>query len=114
MPLTAPLTLPCGLEIPNRIAKAAMTEGLAETQGHAGERIERAYRTWAAGGAGLLITGNIMVDGRYRERPANVVVDGEQNERQRAGLRQFAEAAKSGGGLALAQISPAGRQSPKS
>jgi len=118
MPIDAPLTLPCGLTAPNRIAKAAMTEGLADvvdgTGGLAGERIAHCYRTWAAGGAGLLITGNIMVDGRYRERPANVVVDGEQNERQRAGLRQFAEAAKSGGGLALAQISHAGRQSPKS
>jgi 2,4-dienoyl-CoA reductase-like NADH-dependent reductase (Old Yellow Enzyme family) len=118
MTLAESLTLPCGLTAPNRIAKAAMTEGLAEVVdgifGVAGERIARCYRTWATGGAGLLITGNIMVDGRYRERPANVVVDGEQNERQRAGLRQFAEAAKSGGGLAVAQISHAGRQSPKS
>jgi len=113
MPLTAPLTLPCGLEIPNRIAKAAMTEGLSEPQGHAGERIERAYRTWALGGAGMLLTGNIMVDGRYRERPANVVVDGEQDEAARAGLRTFAAAAKAGGGAAIAQISHAGRQSPR-
>ncbi|NKI34152.1 NADH:flavin oxidoreductase/NADH oxidase family protein [Wenzhouxiangella sp. XN79A] len=114
MRLTEPLTLPCGLTAPNRIAKAAMTEGLAEPGGVAGERIARCYRTWATGGAGLLITGNIMVDGRYRERPANVVVDGEQDERQRAGLSAFAEAAKSAGGLAIAQISHAGRQSPKS
>jgi len=113
MPLTAPLTLSCGLEIPNRIAKAAMTEGLAEAAGHAGERIERAYRTWADGGSGLILTGNIMVDGRYRERPANVIVDGEQDEAGRAGLRRFAEAAKSGGGATIAQISHAGRQSPK-
>ena len=27
--LNAPLTLPCGLVLPNRLAKAAMTEGLA-------------------------------------------------------------------------------------
>ena len=118
MTLADPLTLPCGLTAPNRIAKAAMTEGLAEVvdgaSGIAGPRIARCYRTWAEGGAGLLITGNIMVDGRYRERPANVVVDGEQDQRQRAGLAAFAEAAKSGGGLALAQISHAGRQSPKS
>ncbi|MEE4331086.1 MAG: NADH:flavin oxidoreductase/NADH oxidase family protein, partial [Wenzhouxiangella sp.] len=116
-PLNRPLELPCGLELPNRIAKAAMTEGLADLDGDhaglAGERIERLYRTWAEGGPGLQITGNIMVDGRFRERPANIVVDGEQNEAERAGLARFAAAAKSGGGLAIAQISHAGRQSPK-
>lgn len=113
MSLTTPLTLPCGLEIPNRIAKAAMTEGLAEINGQAGERIARAYRTWAGGGSGLLLTGNIMVDARYRERPANVIVDGEQDEAGRAGLRRFAEASRAGGGAVIAQISHAGRQSPK-
>jgi 2,4-dienoyl-CoA reductase-like NADH-dependent reductase (Old Yellow Enzyme family) len=117
MRLKQPLTLPCGLIAPNRIAKAAMTEGLAEVvdgiAGVAGERIARCYRRWAAGGAGMLITGNVMVDRRYRERPANVVVDGAQNEVQCAGLANFAAAAKSGGGLAIAQISHAGRQSPR-
>ena len=29
-PLALPLTLPCGVTLPNRIAKAAMTEGLAD------------------------------------------------------------------------------------
>ncbi|NBB92651.1 MAG: NADH:flavin oxidoreductase [Gammaproteobacteria bacterium] len=113
MPLHQPLTLPCGMRAPNRLAKAAMTEGLAEPGGRAGKRIERTYRTWAEGGPGLILTGNIMVDARYRERPANVVVDGRQDEAAMAGLRVFAEAAKSGGGLALAQISHAGRQSPR-
>ena len=117
MSLDTPLALPCGAILPNRLAKAAMTEGLAELDdgrvGHAGERIERLYRTWAKGGAGMLITGNIMVDGRYRERPANVVVDGPQDDDARAGLARFAAAAKAGGGLAVAQISHAGRQSPK-
>ncbi|MCA1778582.1 MAG: NADH:flavin oxidoreductase/NADH oxidase family protein, partial [Xanthomonadaceae bacterium] len=113
MSMTAPLTLPCGLALPNRIGKAAMTEGLADANGRAGERIERAYRTWAKGGSGLLLTGNIMVDARYRERPANVIVDGKQNEAGRAGLRRFAEASRAGGGAVIAQISHAGRQSPK-
>lgn len=118
MPLDTPLTLPCGAVLPNRLAKAAMTEGLAELDdgriGHPGDRIARVYRAWAAGGAGLVLTGNVMVDGRYRERPANVVVDGVQGEAGRAALRRFAAAARTGGGLALAQISHAGRQAPKS
>ena len=107
-------TLPCGISIPNRLCKAAMTEGLAEPGGRAGARIARVYKRWAEGGAGLVLTGNIMVDRRYRERPANIVVDGPQDEEARAGLAAYAQAAKAAGNVALAQISHAGRQSPKS
>jgi 2,4-dienoyl-CoA reductase-like NADH-dependent reductase (Old Yellow Enzyme family) len=57
-----PLRLPCGATLPNRLAKAAMTEGLAAADGQANPRHSRLYRRWAAGGAGLLITGNVMVD----------------------------------------------------
>ena len=112
--LGAAFTLPCGIAIPNRLCKAAMTEGLAEPGGVAGDRILRAYQTWAKGGAGLILTGNIMVDRRYRERPANIIVDGPQSERAFAGLSAYAAAARSGGGAAIAQISHAGRQSPAS
>ena len=33
------LTLPCGAEIPNRLCKAAMTEGLADPSGAATEAL---------------------------------------------------------------------------
>ena len=112
--LGSAFTLPCGMAIPNRLCKAAMTEGLAEPGGRAGARIARAYQSWAEGGAGLILTGNIMVDRRYRERPANIVVDGPQSALARSGLSAFAAAAKAGGGVAIAQISHAGRQSPAS
>lgn len=112
--LSSPLTLPCGVTIPNRLAKAAMTEGLSEPGGRAGGRIVRAYKAWSHGGAGLILTGNIMVDRRYRERPANIVVDGQQDTASFGGLKAFAAASKSGGAVAVAQISHAGRQSPKS
>ena len=113
MSIASAVTLPSGVEIPNRLAKAAMTEGLAGAGGRAGLRLTQLYETWAAGGAGLLITGNIMVDGRYRERPGNVVVEGEPDAAARGGLESLAQAAKAGGGVALAQLSHAGRQSPK-
>ncbi|MEO1038872.1 MAG: NADH:flavin oxidoreductase/NADH oxidase family protein [Pseudomonadota bacterium] len=111
--LSQPFSLPCGLTAPNRLVKAAMTEGLAEPGGRAGERIARAYARWAEGGPGILLTGNIMIDARYRERPANIVVDGPQDIAGMEGLACYAEAAKSGGGLVIAQLSHAGRQSPK-
>jgi 2,4-dienoyl-CoA reductase-like NADH-dependent reductase (Old Yellow Enzyme family) len=111
--LSTAFTLPCGISIPNRLCKAAMTEGLAEPGGRAGARIARLYRLWSEGGAGLILTGNIMVDRRYRERPANIVVDGPQDEAAMAGLKAYAEASKAGGSIAIAQISHAGRQTPK-
>ncbi|MEL7487871.1 MAG: NADH:flavin oxidoreductase, partial [Pseudomonadota bacterium] len=71
MPIDLPLTLPCGARLKNRIAKAAMTEGLADPLNRATARHATLYRRWAEGGAGLLITGNVMVDRRYLERPGN-------------------------------------------
>jgi 2,4-dienoyl-CoA reductase-like NADH-dependent reductase (Old Yellow Enzyme family) len=47
---------------PNRICKAAMTEGLGDAQLRATERHVRLYRARSEGGAGLLITGNVMID----------------------------------------------------
>lgn len=114
MTLNQALTLPCGISIPNRLAKAAMTEGLADPGGLASERLIRLYRRWAEGGVGLQLTGNIMVDHRYRERPANVVIDGEQTDEAMAGLSAWAQATQSHGGKVIGQISHAGRQSPKS
>ena len=101
------LPLPCGATLRNRLMKAAMTEGLAGPDGQATERHATLYRTWSEGGAGLLLTGNIMVDRRYLERPGNVVVD------SRAGferLKQWADAATTGGNHFWAQISHPGRQ----
>ena len=108
-----PLALPCGATLPNRLCKSAMTEGLADSHNRATERHARLYRSWAEGGLGLSITGNVMVDKRYLERAANIVIDGEQSDEQMAGLAAMAEAGRAGGGHIWMQISHAGRQSPK-
>lgn len=107
------LTLPSGQTVKNRIAKAAMTEGLADQWNRPTARHETLYRRWGAGGAGLLITGNIMVDRRYLERPGNVVIDGPQTDEQLACLRAWTSAAREGGADIWAQLSHAGRQVPK-
>lgn len=75
--LNQPLTLPNGHVLKNRICKAAITEGLADKHDNATERHITLYKTWAEGGAGLLISGNIMVDKRYLERSGNVVAEDE-------------------------------------
>ncbi|NLP62908.1 hypothetical protein [Paraburkholderia sacchari] len=71
--LFAPLTLPNGGTLPNRIAKAAMEENLADAGQLPGAALWRLYEAWGAGGAGLLITGNVMIDGRALTGPGGVV-----------------------------------------
>ena len=88
--LDEPLTLPCGVRLKNRIAKAAMTEGLADAANRATPALETLYRRWANGGAGLLITGNIQIDRRHLERPGNVVIDGAEDAEARAALDAIA------------------------
>ena len=52
-PLARPLKLACGVTLPNRVAKAAMTEGLADPQDQPSARHLRLYQRWADGGLGL-------------------------------------------------------------
>lgn len=106
-PLSEPLSLPCGAVLPNRIAKGAMTEGLADPDDNATERHVALYRRWSEGGAGMLLTGNVMVDRRYLERPGNVVIEDRSGE---AALRAFAEAGTQNGNHLWMQISHPGRQ----
>ncbi len=108
------LTLPSGLEIPNRLVKAAMTEGLAQANNQANGTHVNLYRRWSEGGIGLQITGNVLVDRRNLERPGNVAIDGVQTNEARAALADMAQAAKSAGSPVIMQLSHAGRQSPKS
>ncbi len=108
-----PLTLPSGLALPNRLVKAAMTEGLADAHNVATPTHATLYKRWARGGIGLQLTGNVQIDRQHLERPGNIVIQGEQSNEQRARLAAFAEAAKSDGGKVMMQISHAGRQTPK-
>lgn len=112
-PLNQSLALPSGGSLKNRIAKAAMTEGLADPLNRATDRHVTLYRRWAEGGAGLLITGNVLVDRRYLERPGNVVIDGPQSDEQLAALKKWTGAVREAGADIWMQISHAGRQSPK-
>jgi len=111
--LSEPLKLPCGAIILNRLAKAAMTEGLANSRGEPTPALNCLYGTWSNGGAGLLLTGNIIVDGDHLERPGNVIVDQEPRPEMLAALREFSAAASRNGNHVWAQISHAGRQTQK-
>jgi 2,4-dienoyl-CoA reductase-like NADH-dependent reductase (Old Yellow Enzyme family) len=111
--ISAPLKLPCGAEIPNRLCKAAMTEGLANPSGAPTPALNRLYGLWSEGGAGLLLSGNIQIDGDHLERPGNVIIDGEASASMQAALEAWTAAGTRGGNHFWAQISHAGRQCQK-
>ncbi|KQB85720.1 NADH:flavin oxidoreductase/NADH oxidase family protein [Corynebacterium lowii] len=107
MNLFEPLTLPAGQVLPNRIAKAAMEENMAAPGQLPGERLRGLYRQWSLGGAGLLITGNVMVHDAAMTGPAGVVLD---KKSPLEPFREWAEAAHSGGSRVWMQINHPGRQ----
>ena len=107
------LTLPCGSRIKNRICKAAMTEGLAGPDNQANERFTNLYRRWGQSGAGVLITGNFLVDRAHLERGGNVAIDGPQSNEALAALADVAEAGKADGAKMWMQINHPGRQTQK-
>ena len=108
--LETSLTLPCGAISPNRICKAAMTEGLATPKGLPSAELNRLYELWSDGGAGILLSGNIQVDADHLERPGNVIVDRIPDNEMRAALASWAQAGTRNGNHFWAQISHAGRQ----
>jgi 2,4-dienoyl-CoA reductase-like NADH-dependent reductase (Old Yellow Enzyme family) len=108
--LSNTLTLPCGAVLNNRIAKAAMTEGLADPLGRPTPELQRLYRIWSDGGAGLHISGNIQIDANHLERPGNVFFDGHPDAEMMTALQFWTKAATHNGNHFWAQISHAGRQ----
>ena len=74
MALFSTLVLPNGNEIKNRIGKAAMEENMADADQAPSEQLYRLYDSWAKGGSGLIISGNVMVDGRAMTGPGGVVL----------------------------------------
>ena len=90
-----------------------MTEGLAGRLGVPGEELCRLYKIWSDGGAGMLLSGNIMVDRHHLERPGNVVIDRPPDLEMRQALKRWASSATRKGNHFWAQISHAGRQTQK-
>ncbi len=107
--------LPCGERLSNRLVKAALSEGLADPRGWPTPQLERLYEGWADGGFGLLISGNIIVDADHPERPGNLFIDRNVPEPEHMkALRAWTATATRGGAHFWAQISHAGRQTPRS
>jgi 2,4-dienoyl-CoA reductase-like NADH-dependent reductase (Old Yellow Enzyme family) len=106
--LHEPLTLPCGQVLPNRIMKAALSEGLGDKKNSPDQRLERLYTNWSQGGYGLVITGNVMVDRTQLGEPGNVVIE---DERNLDALSRWAKSTKDAGVPIWVQLNHPGRQS---
>ena len=108
-PLNQSFKLPCGVVIPNRIAKSAMSEGIAEPNGRPTTALFNLYERWGKGGAGILYTGNVMVDSAHLVN-ANVMIAEEENFL--AEYTTLAEKAQAHGSHLWMQINHPGRQTP--
>ena len=90
MSLFDPLVLPNGAVLPNRLAKAAMEESMSDHEHLPSQALNRLYRAWADGGAGLLLSGNVMIDRRALAGPGGGVLESDD------GLDSFREWARIG------------------
>ena len=112
--IAEPLTLPCGAVLSNRLAKGAMTEGLASPLGVPTPELQTLYRVWSSGGAGMLLSGNVQIDGGHLERPGNVILDKPADAAMKAALREWAASGTANGTHFWMQLSHAGRQTQTS
>lgn len=103
----SPFSLPCSAQLSNRLAKAAMEENMSDPGQLPGPAIFRLYQRWAKGGSGLLITGNVMVDGRAMTGPGGIVLE---KETELAPFKDWAQAAKKNNTQIWMQINHPGRQ----
>lgn len=107
MNLQKELVLPCGAKLQNRIAKSAMSENMSMKHHGPTKALMHAYKRWVEGGAGLIITGNIMVDRKAIGEPGNVIVE---DKRDFEMLQQWASIVKGTGIHLWPQINHPGRQ----
>ncbi|WP_296228674.1 NADH:flavin oxidoreductase/NADH oxidase family protein [Ralstonia sp. UBA689] len=107
MKLFSPLVLPNGAVIPSRLAKAAMEENMADADHAPSDALLRLYDAWAKGKAGLILTGNVMVDRRAMTGPNGVVLEDDTHLDR---FRRWAQIARAHGAQAWMQINHPGRQ----
>ena len=110
MNMFSALTLASGSVIKNRIAKAAMEENLADAEHAPSADMMRLYTQWAEGGAGLIITGNVMIDRHAMTGPAGVVLE---NDQYLDRFKAWSKTAQQHGAHIWMQINHPGRQMPK-
>jgi len=112
MQLSEKIELPCGLVLPNRLAKAAMAEVMAPDH-NPSKGFSSAYGEWADGGWGMVITGNVQVSSIFHGSPADVETSLKgQTPEQKAAWKNWAAVCQRSGTPTVIQLCHPGRQSP--
>lgn len=109
-PLAAPLQLGNKATLRNRFFKSAASEQLGDRNRNPKPGLATLYRTWARGGSGLVMTGNVMVDRTALGEPFNVVLD---DDSDLDAFRAWAQAGTEDGTHLWMQLNHPGKQSPK-
>lgn len=110
MNLSDPITLPCGITVANRIGKSALSEGMAHPDGRPSEALFKLYEEWGKSEAGIIFTGNVMVDRRHLVN-ANVMIA--EDEAFLEDYKTLTDKAQANGSQLWMQINHPGRQAPK-
>lgn len=105
--LQSSIILPCGATLKNRLAKAPMTERMSNSAYEPTPEHEHLYTLWSQTEAGLLITGNVMIDQNHMESAGNIFFG---DEAMIPKLKKWTAAGTVNGNHLWAQISHSGRQ----
>jgi 2,4-dienoyl-CoA reductase-like NADH-dependent reductase (Old Yellow Enzyme family) len=98
------------LELPNRIMRSATAERMADEKGYPREQFYDFYRTLAAGGTGLIVTGHMYVHPSGKCHPE---MTGVYEDEQIPGLARLADVIHAEGGKVIVQINHGGMQCAK-
>lgn len=113
--IQAPITLPCGLTLPNRLVKCPMQETLASAPffDPPTKTFQNLYTEWATADYGLLITGQVQVDIRFLSINGDVVCHKGSHEEPHFGKwKEWAKISKQNGTKCIVQLAHPGRMSP--
>nr|P0DO34.1 RecName: Full=NADH-dependent flavin oxidoreductase iliE; AltName: Full=Epimerase iliE; AltName: Full=Ilicicolin H biosynthesis cluster protein E [Neonectria sp. DH2] len=108
-----PITLKCGLTLPNRLVKAATAESMAPNNTLPDEKFQNLYRHWAEGGWGMVLAGNVQVDANHICTATDLSVDHSLSDSKIVeAWRPWAAACNGNGTVTVMQLCHPGRQSP--
>ncbi|GME28585.1 hypothetical protein GTA08_BOTSDO12859 [Neofusicoccum parvum] len=110
--IAKPLTLKCGLVLPNRLVKAAMAEHLSEKGCLPSQTLNAVYESWTDGGWGMVLTGNVQVDGNYLGANGDIALDTSIEPELLSSWKRWAQASHISKAPVVMQINHPGRQSP--
>lgn len=108
--LSTALEIKNGVAVKNRLFKSAMSEQLGDQHHNPTPELIHLYKTWAKGGVGISVTGNVMIDRTALGEPKNVVLD---DQSFLSLFEQWAAAGKENESSIWIQLNHPGKQSPK-